>query len=109
MSVPFTYEQAQEICEDFEDLIDTELVLRTPDPVKCVIDHVCIVPFSEADKRSFMEHYTASGDPQHALLQCSGDAFDVVIIARDVRDEDEIIIQSIEEYIAANGVRYNFP
>ena len=49
------------------------------------------------------------GDPQQALLQCSGDAFDVLIIARDVSDQREIIIQSIEEYIAANGVRYNFP
>ena len=109
MSVPFTYEQAQEICEDFEDLIDTELVLRTPDPVKGLIDHVCIVPFSETDRKSFMEHYNASGDPQQALLQCSGDAFDVLLIAREINNPDEIVIQSIEEYISANGVRYNFP
>lgn len=109
MTIPFTYEQAEEICEDFEDLVDTELVIKADTPVKCVVDQVCIMPFDEADKAVFMEAYHASGNPLQALSTYGGDEFDVVIIAANIKNEKEVVLQPIEEYIAANGVQYNFP
>lgn len=109
MNIPFTYEQAEEICEDFEDLIDTELVIKTDTPVRCVIDHVCIAPFSEGDKAVFMDAYALSRNPAQSLSFYKGEEFDVLIIAANIQNEKELVVQRIEEYIAANGVQYNFP
>lgn len=105
----FTYEQAQEICEDFEDLIGTELVLQTGKPIKCEIETVCIIPIDEAGRKTFMETYLATFDTEQALAAYNGKEYDVVIIAHSVADKNEVIVQPIEEYISRNGVRYNFP
>lgn len=109
MEAAFSFEQAQEICEDFEDLIGTELVLRTTSNIKCEVDTVCIAPFDEAGKKVFMEAYLASFNAEQALSACNGNEYDVVIIARSLADNEEVILQPIKEYITTNGIKYNFP
>lgn len=109
MQGAFTKEQATEICEDFEDLTGTELVIRTDMPVKCEIDAVCMVPFDETSRKAFAEAYLSSGDAVQALAAYTGNLFDVMIISHSLTNQSEVIFQTIREYINANGVRYNFP
>jgi len=110
MSAPYNFTQAEEIYDDFEDLTDTELVIHTEEgPVKCGVMTVCISPFGEEEKNAFMEHYIETHDTMTALDQYDGDDYDVLIIASRLDDEEVIIAQSIEEYVASNGVKYNFP
>lgn len=105
----FTLEQATEICDDFEDLIDTEFTYRSEPPIKLLIDHVAIAPFDKTDKEAFVNSYTASGDPIAALNNYSGDKYDVLILAQNANDPNDIIILDIRQYIEENNVAYNFP
>lgn len=110
MERAFTYEQAEEICEDFEDLQDTELRIRNGEViVDCVIEHVAIVPFADTDKYNYLQAYREHGNPADALATYTGNAYDVLIIAQNVFDSKDIVTQTIDEYINSNGVRYNFP
>lgn len=105
----FTHEQALEICEDFSDLEGTELVIHTDRPIKCEIDHVCIAPASRAEKELFIDSYHTTNDIKAAMATYKGSFYDVVIIAKNIDNPSEIIIQTINEYITTNGIRYNFP
>lgn len=110
MNTGFTYEQASEICEDFEDLVDTDLRISSNDElIDCVIEHVVMVPYAEEDKYAFMQLYKQSGNPAEALQAYKGDVYDVLIIAHNLKNNADIITQTIGDYISSNGVRYNFP
>ncbi|MCD6062327.1 MAG: hypothetical protein K0R82_238 [Flavipsychrobacter sp.] len=109
MSIPFTYEQAQEICEDFEDLEGTELVIRMDPPVKCEIERICISPFEQAAKQDFVAAYASVADPISDFKSYEGAECDVLLFARSVKNKEQLIVLTIEEYIATNGVNYNFP
>ena len=110
MRIAFTKEQAEEICEDFEDLVDTEVVIRTDlTAVRCLIDHVTLAPHDEAELERFINTYSKNKKLSEALAQCKDGAYDVVILACNIDDEDEVIAQPIREYITANGVTYNLP
>ncbi|MBS1779260.1 MAG: hypothetical protein JST70_08035 [Bacteroidetes bacterium] len=106
MNKPFTYEQAEEICEDFEDLVDTELVIEG---VQHYIDHVIMVPYPTADKALFIQSYREAGNILPALDSYSGDQYDVIIIASKMQDSNDITTIDIRKYIGDNGVGYNFP
>ncbi|OSZ77946.1 hypothetical protein CAP35_06655 [Chitinophagaceae bacterium IBVUCB1] len=103
----FTYEQTIEICEDFEDLEGTELIIHTHEAQHCEVLHVATAPFERADCDVFIEAYNQTDDAKAALANYTGTDYDVLIIARTT--DGELIIQRIREYIEANGVRYNFP
>ncbi|WP_276132171.1 hypothetical protein [Polluticoccus soli] len=109
MSIPFTYEQAQEICEDFEDLEGTELVIKSQPPVKCEIERICIAPFDSIEKQEFVTGYTATADPITDFVAYEGPECDVLLFLRNVKDDNDLIVMTIEEYITTNGVSYNFP
>ncbi len=107
MMKAFTHEQATEICEDFEDLEGTELIIHTDEEAfPCEVLHVAVAPFSREDCDIFIDKYNNTNDVHAALSTYTGTDYDVLIIARA---NDELIIQRIGEYIEANGVRYNFP
>lgn len=103
----FTKEQATEICEDFEDLEGTELIIHTDQALKCEVLHVTVAPFNRADCDIFIDKYNHANDIHNAISDYNGTDYDVLIIARAINQE--LIIQRIHEYIEANGVRYNFP
>jgi hypothetical protein len=105
----FTREQATEICEDFEDLIDTEFTFRAEPPIKLIIDHVVLAPFEQDDKKAFVASYTASGNPAEALSAYTGDKYDVLILAQNATDPNDIIVMDIRQYIQEHNVGYNFP
>ncbi len=109
MDNAFTYEQAQEICDDFEDMEGTELIVHLTAPVNCDVEHVAIAPYHRADKDTFMQVYTETLDTQKALATYTGNEFDVLVIAHNATDKNDVVVQTIREYIKANGVRYNFP
>jgi len=105
MNKPFTYEQAEEICEDFEDLVDTELVIEG---VQHYIDHVIMVPYP-TNKELFIQSYREAGNILPALDSYTGDQYDVIIIASKMQDSNDITTIDIRKYIEDNGVSYNFP
>ncbi len=110
MSTAFTREQAEEICEDFEDLVDTDITIHSEeDAMECIIDHVVMVPHDKALQQQFLQIYSAGKNLMEAQSLYSGDEYDVLILACNANDEDEVVILPIREYIEENGVGYNFP
>ncbi|MES2702132.1 MAG: hypothetical protein V4649_05805 [Bacteroidota bacterium] len=93
---PFTFEQATEICEDFEDLLDTEFRHRDD---MVLVEQVVICPYDAAHRHQFI-----SGGNNES----PGDTCDVVLVTTTANSSDPIYIP-IREYIADNGVSYNFP
>lgn len=83
--MPFSYDKACEIAEDFTDLEGTGISVETPDgDVYCIVNSVA-----------------------PAVITEGSDDYDVLITGTNTDNNSQIIIR-IEEYIKTMGIRYNF-
>jgi hypothetical protein len=105
-SRPFTLEEATEICEDFEDLLDTEF--KVGESPLLLIEQVTIAPFLETDKISFVERYDQMHDTQNALNFYSGPDYDVLLIT-SAGDEAKCAYIDIRTFAGLKGINYSFP
>ena len=105
--IPFTLEEAEEICEDFEDLIDTEFKVGTS-PLLLVED-VVIAPFSEAEKNSFVESYSDTRNAEEALGLYTGGDYDVVLITSADEADSTFSYIDIRTFANLRGIKYSFP
>ena len=101
----FTYEEAQDIAEDFEDIIDTEDIKGG---AKAVIDAVVIAPYHIVTQFPSPEEYYKSPDAQQPVEEEQG-ALYAVLVVMSAPGDDKIMLQDITEYVAANGINYSFP
>ena len=104
---PFTHEDAEEMREDFEDLIDTDVKIGKYGVLP--IDNVMVCPFDEADKTVFADRYHATKNAQSALAVYTGSDFDVVLYSPDLDDKSRYLLIDIRTFIEETGVSYNFP
>lgn len=103
----FSLDEAREICEDFEDLIDTEF--NVDSPFVFLIHDVMPCPYKEQDKLAFVENYVRTKDKDESIAFYKGDEFDVILFAFDETDSANYTYVNIRAYVDNNGVRYNFP
>jgi hypothetical protein len=103
---PFTLDEANEIAEDFEDLIDTDFSVSKT--LVFMVDNVVVSPFNEADKMAFAENYHRTKDKTESLALYEGDEYDVILIAYA---EDEITFSYIDirTFTEQRGIQYSFP
>ena len=104
---PFTLEEAEEIREDFEDLVDTEFKIGTS-PLMFV-ENVRVAPLDDADKNSFVESYYQSKDSDAAMGAYSGPGYDVVLITCEADDETNFSFIDIRTFADLRGIKYDFP
>ena len=104
---PFTHEDAEEMREDFEDLIDTDVKIGSYGILP--IDDVLVCPFGEADKKAFADQYHATKDAKTALAAYTGSEYDVVLYAPNPDDASSYTLVDIRTFIEETGVSYNFP
>ena len=104
---PFTLEDAAEICEDFEDLIDTEFKLGTSPML--LVAHVSIAPFSEDGKNDFVESYHQSHSSESALRAYAGTDYDVILITCEADNESNYSYIDIRTFATLKGIKYAFP
>jgi hypothetical protein len=109
MNTPFTYEQAKDISKDFEDLIDTTMMVPNNPSKTYEVVHVAPCPYSEAEKAIFQQAYIKEKDVEKAIAFYSGTEYDVLILAQNITDSKDVVSIPIRQYIEANGIRYNFP
>lgn len=98
---PFSWAVAEEICEDFEDLVDTEFSVSSS---SYIIDAVVIAPHESEVKAAFFEAYLKDN-----TTLASGGEYDVLLIVCDATDEEVKSYMSIGQYITEQGIHYNFP
>lgn len=98
--IPFTRQQAEEIAEDFEDLIGTSLGSSSASPE---ITHVLPAPFDRSQQELFIQNVIAGNDH---WIDPKGE-YDVLILGIE-NDKPELVFY-IGDYIIANGINYNLP
>jgi hypothetical protein len=104
---PFTLEDAHEVREDFEDLIDTEFNLGPA--LIYIVKDILICPFAEDDRSKFISVYAENSDPAEALKGYSGDEYDVILACYEADDETKYMYLPITAFVAEKGIQYNFP
>ena len=103
---PFTQAHADEIAEDFEDLIDTSF--KWIDGIRYSIENVMVCPFDPAEQTTFATTYHTTRDKEASLNTFKGSGFDVMIFAYKGRKEEEFIALNVRTYTEQLGIRYNF-
>lgn len=103
---PYSFADAEEICEDFEDMKDTEFVLSG---VSYIVDDVIVCPFEPAEKQAFFTAY-AAGDKNIIVAPTTDVArYDVTLVVSDLSADEGPSFMSVQQYVAEKGVNYNFP
>jgi len=104
---PFTLDEALEICEDFEDLKDTEFKLDTS--AEYLVHDVVVCPFAAQEKQAFINGYYEARDNDSEQVAYTGDTCDVIVLAYDVTNETDLIHMGIRAFAHENGIVYSLP
>lgn len=102
----FTLAAAEEVCDDFEDLKDTEFTLSSS---VFIIDDVVVCPFNDTDKEIFFDYYLQSKNTKEALGTYFGTEYDVMVVTCEAADETVKSYIGIRQFAAEKGISYNFP
>jgi len=108
---PFTLEEARDIAEDFEDLVDTDIVEK--EGILLTVTHVVVSPFNK-DEQEVYAINCIGGEvyAEEQMLEYGPQGYDVIIISQDLETDTNsrlFDITGIRTYIANNGIKYNFP
>ncbi len=101
--IPFTKAQADEICEDFEDMKDTEFKMGN---LQYIVEDIVICPSAEPYRQRFTEAWLNTRAFQHNDYPL--DDYDVLLFVCDIATEEFLFID-IRDYIAEKVFNYNFP
>jgi hypothetical protein len=104
---PFNLATAQDICEDFEDLIDTEIGFGSS--VVLYIDNVLVCPFDENIRQKFAECYHQTHNAAQAMSEYSGNDYDVMVFATHPEEPKGYTYMDIRTFVEQTGISYNFP
>jgi len=104
---PFTLEEATDIAEDFEDLIDTDFAMGNS--LVYEVNNVVVSPYEEEDKTKFAAYYHETKDAQIALKTYMGNEYDVIVFAYDIDDVTNYIFTDIRTFVEQRGINYAFP
>ncbi len=102
----FTLTKANDVAEDFEDLVDTDF--RAQNGKVYVIESVSVSPFDEQEKRQFTDNFINCRDKVEAISFYNGGEFDVVVFFYEEHDEAAWYSQDIRAFVAERGINYNF-
>ena len=101
----FTYEEAIDIAEDFEDIVDTE---HFKGGIKAVVDAVIVCPYHFVTSYPSLEEYYKSEDASIPLEDEQGALYAVLVVMSSLVD-NSLLLQEITDYVATNGINYSFP
>jgi len=102
----YSFSVAEEICEDFEDLIDTEFHFEGR---LLMAERVLVAPYEAQQCEEFFSKCVAGADVAALPADRDGAEFDVIIIVSEADDPTAFSYLRIGAYIADKGVHYNFP
>jgi hypothetical protein len=104
---PFTYDEAEEIAEDFEDLADTSF--RTAEGAVYSIDNVLACPFDAKEQALFTGLYLKTGNKNEALATYNVKDFDVIVLAYTETEDKDYKAFDIRSFAELRGIKYSFP
>ncbi len=105
--IPFTKDEAIDICDDFEDLIGTKF--SNEDYTLCKISDVVVAPFGDELFKIYMSYYVSLANKSEAIGFYTGNDYDVYVLAHEVEDSSLFHYVTIRDYAELKGVTYTFP
>jgi hypothetical protein len=102
--MPYTFEQASEIIEDFEDLIGTEIVMGNRDTEIYYITQASFGLNSYVDYAR-QHHELVTSNPAH-IYENATNEYEVIVI---IGQPGSFTAKPIKEYVSEAGIGYNFP
>jgi len=102
---PFTLEEATDVCDDFEDLIDTEF--KDGQKKVWLINDVIICPFEENARTTFVASYLT--EKKAAVEHDTVAGYDVILYISDADDEAVFNFTDIRTFAIERGIVYHFP
>ena len=105
---PFTLDEANEIAEDFEDLIDTDF--RADIGLVYLIDNVMVCPFDEAGKQVFADNYFKTKDKTGSLRFFKGEEFEKRLLEKlnEMKANNSYLIRNTVLFIAKVFIVYKY-
>jgi hypothetical protein len=76
---PFSFDQAEALCKDFQNLIGKKFSTDSADDA--IVECVAISPYDGVNKHMFLEEYTSCNNATLALKVYDCELFDVIVIA----------------------------
>ncbi len=104
---PFTLEEATDIAEDFEDLIDTDYAVGNSQVFE--VNNVLVCPYEDDDKVKFAAYYHDTKDAQVAIKSYMGNEYDVIVFAYNIDDLTNYSYTDIRTFTSERGISYTFP
>jgi hypothetical protein len=105
MNSLFTYAQAEEVAEDFEDLIETEY---TSDGTTYEIESIIIRAAEGIAQYDSLEDYYTEDKKTKQPARATNDEqdYEILLVAYAGKTLE---VTRLTEYVANNGIKYNFP
>ncbi len=106
-NAPFTLDQATEIAEDFEDLVDTGFIKEGR---KWIISSIEVCPFHEAHKSLYPQSIITKSKAATALnADDASQGFDVTLLLTDGKETATYSSIDIRSFADLMGINYRFP
>jgi hypothetical protein len=104
MAFPFSYEQAEQACRDFCDLIGKPLEVRSDlcEPIAKIV----IAPFDELNKWIFLQNLNETNCVDRALSLYQSPYYDVILLARFV-DKEGYYYKDLRSYCEAHTIAFD--
>lgn len=98
-NAPYTLEEAQKLCAEYQHLVGKTFANGDYAIIECVT----IAPFDEVSRKRFLIFYFLFDNAQSALAhEYKGMLYDVLVIARSVIDEHELLQLDLLTWLAEN-------
>ena len=96
---PYSLQEAQKLCAEYQYLNGQNFAPGS----NAVIECITICPFDEASRQRFLIYYFLFNSPDSALShEYNGLLYDVLVIARSVTDEHELLQEELHTWLAEN-------
>jgi hypothetical protein len=96
---PYTLEEAKKLCAEYQYLKDQSFAKDTDAVIECIT----IAPYDKVSRQRFLIFYFLLNSAESALAnEYKGLLYDVLIIARSVADEQELLHEDLNTWLAAN-------
>jgi hypothetical protein len=97
---PYSLPEAEALCREHQFLVGRSFAADS----NAVIECVTISPFDEISRKRFLIYYFLFNNAESALShEYKGLLYDIIVIARSVDDEHELLQEDLSTWMLENG------
>lgn len=102
LGIPHKLTDAKSICSGLQHLVGKRFDKSLPH--MGTIERVTVAPFGHEEKKQFMLYYLLCEDPEQALTEYQGFLFDIIVIARSLDDQNDLMHYDLPTWLRKNNI-----